>query len=148
MPYQRILVPVDDSTVSSLAIDHACMLAREMKGTLRLVHVVELDQFGWRRSHPLGDEERRSLREAGDRVIELATLRALKNGVTPQTHTVSAWREALVATLVDEARQWGADLVVMGTHGRTGLAHLLVGSIAEGVLRHSAAPVMLIRQHG
>ncbi|AXK40387.1 universal stress protein [Crenobacter cavernae] len=148
MPYQRILVPVDDSTVSSLAIDHACMLAKEMKGRLRLVHVVELDQFGWGRAHLLREEENQYIKETGDRVLDLATLRALKAGITPEVHALSAWRESITPALVEEARQWQADLIVMGTHGRTGLDHLMVGSIAEGVLRHSEVPVMLIRHRG
>lgn len=46
--------------------------------------------------------------------------------------------------IINTAKEWGADLIVMGTHGRTGLLHLLMGSVAEYVIKHSAIPVMVV----
>ena len=47
--------------------------------------------------------------------------------------------------IVEEARSWGADLIVMGTHGRRGFEHLVLGSISEGVVRRATVPVLLLR---
>lgn len=144
--YKRILVPVDDSAASNAAIDEACTLAKTVKAKVRLLHVVDLDQFGWGRAQVIDDAAQRSIKESGDRVLDAAVTRAAGHGVKPESHTIHGWLEGIPELLLAEAGQWEAELIVMGTHGRSGLHHLMVGSVAEGVLKRTDVPLLLVRR--
>lgn len=147
--YQRIFVPVDDSETSALALAEACKLAKEVGATVRLVHVVDLAQFGWGGAEFLDAAElQESIREAGEQVLSQARLRAEALGVTPQMAIIESWGDRIANVMMDDAGKWGADLVVMGTHGLGGLMHLLLGSVAEGVLKIADVPVLLVRHPG
>ena len=73
--------------------------------------------------------------------------RAKKAGVGAESRLVEVekYGERVVDAIVDEAKRWRADLIVIGTHGRRGVSHLLLGSVAEGVVRLAPAPVLLVR---
>jgi len=148
--YSRILVAIDGSDTSRHALKHAIELARRLSSALRIVHVVDMDWL------PLGPELaidtgalRAARRDAGERILaaareaaQHATLEAdaamIETG-TPIQHVAES--------LVEEAGRWQADLLVLGTHGRRGFRRLLLGSVAEGVTKHSAIPVLLIPMH-
>jgi nucleotide-binding universal stress UspA family protein len=147
--YQRIFVPVDDSETSNLALVEACKLAKECGAAVRLVHVVDLAQFGWGGTEFLDASElQKSVKEAGELVLSQALERARNLGVEPESKILESWGDKIAAVLVEDASSWGADLVVMGTHGWTGVMHLLMGSVAEGLLKLSDVPVLLIRFAG
>ena len=147
--YQRIFVPVDDSETSVLALEEACKLAKEVEAAVRLVHVVDLAQFGWGGAEFLDAAELQdSIREAGEQVLSQARQRAEVLGVSVQSAILESWGDRLAAVMMDDANKWGADLVVMGTHGLGGLMHLLLGSVAEGVLKIADVPVLLVRHPG
>ncbi|MCD4504273.1 universal stress protein [Chromobacterium piscinae] len=147
--YQRIFVPVDDSDTSNMALDEACKLAKAFGSTLRLVHVVDLAQFGWGGTEFLDATElQKSIKQAGEQVLGLAGDRARALGMAPECKILESWGDKIAAVLSDEASVWGADLIVMGTHGLGGLMHLLMGSVAEGVLKVADMPVLLVRNPG
>jgi len=144
--YQHVLVPVDGSQTSDLALREAIKLIGAGKAELRIVHVVEAVM-------PLLDVEllnveelRRAVRDAGQKILARAEAVAREAGVTVKTTLIEARAGARIANVIaDEAREWPADLIVIGTHGRRGVDHLLLGSVAEGVIRSAPAPVLLIR---
>ncbi|WP_255701217.1 universal stress protein [Chromobacterium sp. Beijing] len=68
--------------------------------------------------------------------------------MTADCKILESWGDKIAAVLVDDAGVWGADLIVMGTHGWSGLMHLLMGSVAEGVLKLADVPVLLVRNPG
>ncbi|KZE27343.1 universal stress protein [Crenobacter luteus] len=147
--YQRIFVPVDDSETSNLALDEGCKLAVEVGAQLRLVHVIDLAQFGWGGTEFLDAADlQKSIKQAGEQVLAQAEQRARKLGASPEAHILESWGDKIAAMLLDDAKSWRADLVVMGTHGWSGLMHLLMGSVAEGVLKHADVPVLLVRNPG
>lgn len=147
--YQRIFVPVDDSETSNLALAEACKLALEAGAAVRLVHVVDLAQFGWGGTEFLDASElQRSIRQAGEQVLGQAEARARAAGVAPETRICESWGDKIATVLQEEASTWKADLVVMGTHGWGGLMHILMGSVAEGLLKVSTVPVLLVRNSG
>ncbi|TDR73004.1 universal stress protein [Paludibacterium purpuratum] len=147
--YQRIFVPVDDSETSNLALAEACKLASECHAQLRLVHVVDLAQFGWGGTEFLDASElQKSVKEAGELVLKQAHEKARALGVEPECKILESWGDKIAAVLVEDASAWGADLLVMGTHGWTGVMHLLMGSVAEGVLKLCDVPVLLVRYNG
>ncbi|MDC7690418.1 universal stress protein [Vogesella indigofera] len=147
--YQRIFVPVDDSETSALALAEACKLAKEVGAAVKMVHVVDLAQFGWGGAEFLDAAELQgSIRQAGEQVLSQARTRAEALGVVPETAIIESWGDRIASVIMDDASKWGADLLVMGTHGIGGLMHLLLGSVAEGVLKIADVPVLLVRNTG
>lgn len=147
--YQRIFVPVDDSDTSNLALAEACKLAKACGARVRLVHVVDLAQFGWGGTEFLDASElQKSVKEAGEQVLSQAKQKAAALGIEPEGQILESWGDKIASVLMEDAANWGADLVVMGTHGWTGVMHLLMGSVAEGLLKLSDVPVLLVRHQG
>ena len=147
--YQRIFVPVDDSDTSNLALAEACRLAKSMGSTIRLVHVVDLAQFGWGGTEFLDAAElQKSIKQAGEQVLGQAQAQAVAAGLAPEVKILESWGDKIASVLLDDANTWGADLVVMGTHGWSGLMHILMGSVAEGLLKQADVPVLLVRNAG
>lgn len=143
--FQRILVPVDDNDMSRRALHVAGQLASATGAALTVVHVIEPPPTYTARVAqmlPPGEFERSQNEHALDIVEGLRS--AVPEGVTVEYKTVRAerrvWRE-IVAAAADS----NADLIVIGTHGRDGVARAVMGSVAEHVARHAAVPVMLVR---
>lgn len=142
--YQRILVPVDDSDTSRQALVEATKFCCEQHGRTRLVHVIDLAQFTWGGAEFVDvGELQGNLREAGRKVLESAAILMRDNGVEAETALLEIWGGSISAALVEDAQGWPADIIVMGSHGWTGLDHLLLGSVAEGVVRHAPVPVLI-----
>ncbi len=141
--YQRILVAVDGSTGSTLALQEALELAGEHQARLRLVHVMDADLY----RHVWGKAEalEQAWRETGQRFLDQAAALARQAGVEPDAVLLENDGRRISNAIVDEARNWPADLIVVGTHGRHGLDHLMLGSVAEGVLRAASVPVLVVR---
>jgi len=147
--YQRIYVPVDDSATSALALAEACKLAAEVGAAMRLVHVVDLAQFGWGGAEFLDAAELQgSIKQAGEQVLAASHARVQALGIAVESHILESWGDRIASVIVEDANGWGADLMVMGTHGLGGLMHLLMGSVAEGVLKLADVPVLLVRNPG
>ena len=141
--YRRILVPVDGSPTSNRGLKEALALAKDQKALVRLVHVVDESMaIGFAESgldlQPMLD----GLRENGSRLLERMRKAAAKAGVRAESQLYESMAGPAATTILRDARKWRADLIVMGTHGRTGLQHLLVGSVAERIVRLSPAPVL------
>ncbi|PIY07067.1 MAG: universal stress protein, partial [Gallionellales bacterium CG_4_10_14_3_um_filter_54_96] len=81
----------------------------------------------------------------GKRMLDKAAEIATQAGITADSKLVEAAGERIANVITAEAKDWPADLVVIGTHGRSGFSHLLFGSVAEGVVRGASVPVLLVR---
>jgi nucleotide-binding universal stress UspA family protein len=148
---RKILVPVDFSECSRAALERAVELARELRAEIHLMHAwqppYEVGPF-LAQVPVLGPTGRRTSlaelarRESGHALEKLTAELADAGVVVTGRLEPGSAREAIVHA----ATGGGYDLVVMGTHGRTGLRHLLLGSVAEWVVRHSAVPVLTVRQ--
>ena len=86
-------------------------------------------------------------RQAGRQVLERAGTVARQAGVDVETALLEQDGQRVSRVIVDEATRWHADLVVVGTHGRHGIEHLLLGSVAEAVARTAPGSVLLVRTH-
>ncbi len=145
--YRKILVPVDDSRTSRRGLLEAIRLARSLGAKIRLVHVVE--EFSVYRG--MGgavfdvDGMLGFLRAEGEKLIAKSMAVVRKHGCTaePVIFENAAYRSADL--IVEEARKWRTDLIVMGTHGRRGVSRLVMGSDAEIVVSTSPVPVLLVR---
>ncbi|MFZ5876482.1 MAG: universal stress protein [Nitrospirota bacterium] len=139
---KTILVPTDFSEGSQTALDYAVHLAKSFRAKIVLLHVIETTTYTMTEALQLVNVYT---------VVKTAVEPVLDQMVQDlQRMDVSASRSmaqgAAAHEIVSQARDVGADLIVMGTHGRRGVNHLLVGSVAERVVRTSTCPVLTVRQ--
>ena len=144
--FTRILVPVDFSPHADRGFRYGATLAQRLGATLALLHVVE-DPFvtgAWNSEIVVANVPELLDNLMADAQRRLAMLKesAATMGVTADTAVVIG-RPA--QAIVDHATEGGFDLIVMGTHGRTGLSHAVMGSVAERVLRKAPCPVLTVR---
>jgi nucleotide-binding universal stress UspA family protein len=144
--YRKILVPVDGSTASNRGLIEAIGLAGNQGATLRLVHV--LDELilgpGAETVVYLGNTVD-LLREAGQQVVAKAEAAVQASGVESESVILEITGGRAADSIVAEANAWGADLIVLGTHGRRGAKRMVMGSDAEEIVRTTPVPVLLVR---
>jgi nucleotide-binding universal stress UspA family protein len=140
---ERILVPTDFSEHAALALRHARELARLFGAEIRLLSAAFLSPV-WvaEGAAPIPDEYRKAVLSQVEDDLQRVARTLREDGVrvscaVSSDHPASAIRRA--------AHDWPADLIAMGTHGRTGLPHALLGSIAERTVRFASAPVLTVR---
>ena len=139
---QSILVPVDGSPPSLAALEHATALAEDGAARVDVLHILTTDEFSVGSTSPLSPELRREIDLALDAGFERAKAR-LGGRVSRRTVSGDPLR-----TIVETARDGQYDLVVLGTHGRIGRLHAMLGSVAEGVIRNAPCPVLTVREPG
>lgn len=136
--YDRILVPTDGSETAEAALDHAINLAERYDATLHLLYAVESAVIA---PTPSGGEVLDRLEEHGTAVLD-GLREQVGDDVSVETMIADGPPHRAILEYVDRA---DVDLVVMGTHGRTGLQHALLGSVAERVVRLADVPVLTVR---
>jgi nucleotide-binding universal stress UspA family protein len=146
--YKHILVAVDGSDTSNRALDEAIRLASEQQAALRLVHVVDLIPTYTDLETPgqVGQYQE-ALRDIGQKVLTDCQALTNKSRIQADTrlHIIEAPGEHVYDAIEQEAVEWPADLIVIGTHGRRGIRRFILGSAAEGVTRIATKPVLLVR---
>jgi len=142
-PISRILVATDLSSCAASAADVAAELARQVKATVDVVTVVDTLPLG----EAYGDASYRAERIAviHDEARQKAAAFADRHFGANTSVKVHVRDGTTSKEIVQAAQDLGSDLIVVGTHGRTGLAHLVIGSIAEKVVRSSVVPVLTVR---
>lgn len=140
--YERILVPTDGSDVAEAAAAHAVALAAAVGARLDVLYVVDSDAIGLVRPAQLdADEVRTSLEKEGERAAEIVAAAAEEAGVDVVTAIRVGAPDEEIRDYAEEAE---VDLVVMGTHGRSGIGRFLLGSVTERVIRGSGVPVVAV----
>jgi nucleotide-binding universal stress UspA family protein len=138
MNAKRILCPVDFSDNSSAALGYASTLAKESQAKLYLVHVddSQIPYDAGFAAYVAPADNTEALQEQLESIV-------------PTQDDVEFERQLLIGhpadSIVDFAKRHDVDLIVMGTHGRTGVARLLMGSIAEAVVRRAECPVLTVK---
>jgi nucleotide-binding universal stress UspA family protein len=149
--YKCILVAIDGSATSDLALREAIGLAKDQNAILRLVHAVDVTPPGYTTTEPALHfplaEYQKALQEAGEKLLTTRATTARDAGVNVDTKliTVGMLGERIYEAIEEQSKQWPADLIVVGTEGRRGFQRLMIGSVAEGLIRISTKPVLLIR---
>jgi nucleotide-binding universal stress UspA family protein len=142
----RILVPTDFSSASDEALEYGKMLAARVGASLHVLHVIEEPEIAGAWGSEIYVAELPRIREAAQRAAEerLNQIFTQTKGEDLQLSTEIA--DGHVArTIVEIARRRRIDLIVMGTHGRSGVAHWLLGSVTEKALRTAPCPVLAVR---
>jgi len=144
--YQHILVPVDGSPTSDGGLEEAIKLARVTGGRVRLLHVAGLMPLSMNAegSGAWSSDVRRIVREGSEKILAKAKAKVEQGGIAVDAVLLGGSANRLVEHVADQVKTWGVDLIVLGTHGRGGLGRLLMGSLAEEVLRAATVPVLLV----
>ena len=145
--FNRILVAVDGSHTSELALQEAIKLAGEVRAQLRIVHVVDNVNLNLSAEFPNPSEIWDAMIKGGQAILHKAGAAANAAGIAAESGLIEidTLGHRIPEMIAADADAWPADLIVIGTHGRRGLSHLLLGSVAEGVVRVATKPVLLIR---
>jgi nucleotide-binding universal stress UspA family protein len=141
--YRKILVPVDGSDTSRKALVAALQLARDSGGRVRLLHSV--DELAYLSGFEYGIDVLKVARDRATKVLDEAMAIAQSAGVPAEPKLVDAPGVRLGDGVAIEASDWGADLIVVGTHGRRGIGRVMLGSGAEQIIRLAPVPVLVIR---
>lgn len=136
--FRHVLVPTDFGDAARVAVDHAIALALRFDAKLTLLHAYELPRidYGEVIQWPVQDLEDQAQRALDRALAEVKALHPAVDGLVAlgDPHT----------QILDVAKKRGCDLIVMGTHGRKGISRLLLGSVAERVVRFSPIPVLTV----
>jgi nucleotide-binding universal stress UspA family protein len=145
--YERILVPVDGTDTAKRGLLEAIRLSKALgEATLRLVHFVDdsalaLNPEAGIAAAPLVED----FAEGGKQILAEAHALAAAQGVNVEVALHENFTGRVADLIVEEARQWQAQLIVMGTHASGGIRHAVMGSDAEAVLHGAEIPVLLVR---
>jgi len=144
--YKNVLVPIDGSATATRGLCEAIKFAKNQGATIRLFHMMveRVLDCGYGVG-TYGAELVASAREEGQHIMAEAQRLARSEGVEPETVLVDSMGDTAAASIIEQARKWPADLIVMGTHGRHGVVRLAIGSDAECVLRKAPVPILLVR---
>jgi nucleotide-binding universal stress UspA family protein len=142
--FKNILVPVDFSACSNEAMDTAVDLASRYDASLCLVHVHDLGAHALPTGYlfPTPEQLEHVMASHGE---QLERTRRELEATGAKNVTTHLLRGVPATEITSLAKQLAVDLIVMGTHGRTGLEHAIVGSVAERVVRRATCPVLVVR---
>jgi nucleotide-binding universal stress UspA family protein len=147
--YEHILVPIDGSDAAALGLREAIELARQLKARIRLIHVInKTPLISPGVTAGMIEDVVAQLRKDGESIVRDAKALVRLADIEVDERLVDAIGERTGESVVAEAREWPAQLIVCGTHGRRGLRRLVMGSDAEYIVRHSHIPVLLVRARG
>jgi nucleotide-binding universal stress UspA family protein len=143
MPFRHILVAHDFHETAESALGLAIELAEKLTSRVTIVHAYEIPVYSFPEGVTLTAEAVGRIHELTTKALEGVVARAQRPGLTVEgmLRQGAAWSEVVAA-----ATKTKADLIVIGTHGRRGLAHALLGSVAEKVVRTAPCPVLTVRE--
>src|SRR5215468_6756138 len=137
---RKIIVPLDFSSSSQTTIDYASMIAEKFAATLILVHVIESLPYSITDTFQVVGH-RRALRKLANTLLRNCSDDLRARNLSVKTYLV--WGNPS-REILKKARREKADLIIMGTHGRSGLPHMVIGSVAEKTVRRSGIPVLIV----
>jgi nucleotide-binding universal stress UspA family protein len=143
--FKNILIPVDGSATAALAVDKAIALAKAFQSEVTAIYVIDPYPFaGVGADFAYGQSQYLSAATA-EANTTLASARAALEGAGVSVKTSVVEAHAIYRGILDTAASLGADLIVMGSHGRRGIEKLVLGSVAQKVLSDAHLPVMVVR---
>lgn len=145
--YKNILIAVDSSETSKRALHEAIELTKALQGKLCIIHIENETLSNWTGVPIDVAEYNESLQESCKGILSETKAQALESGIEVECHLINATNcnLGIPECILDYANTWKADLIVIGTHGRSGLSRFLLGSVAEELIRVSSIPVLLVR---
>ena len=144
--FNKIFCPIDGSETSSHCLTEAIKIAKAHRSRLMILHIVD-DFYPFLDGLEIANlaEIEKELRKNGEKLLKKAAERASSEGIKTESKLVEVLSKKIPTVLLEEADKWGADLIIIGTHGRRGINHLMLGSNTENLIRISSIPVLTIR---
>ncbi|MCL9684958.1 universal stress protein [Legionella maioricensis] len=144
--YKHILVAVDESDTAKQALREAINLSQDHKAKLRLVHVVNEFYSGYLVAGVDYEQIELAFKQGAQKLLDEMEAMVRKEHMECDSQLIEIkTQERISEKIVEAAKDWPADLLVVGTHGRRGFQHFILGSVAEGVIRRASIPVLLVR---
>jgi nucleotide-binding universal stress UspA family protein len=148
--YQKIYVAIDNSSTARKGLEEAISLAGSLKASICITFVA--DESGLMQ-HGMGlgsyidvDKIKAEIRAGANKMLDEAVARAKAAGCRAESLLIESTDRRVAETIVEAAQAWGADLLVIGAHGSSGIKRLLVGSVAENLTRISPMSLLIVRQ--
>lgn len=141
-PFRHLMIPLDGSDLAEQVLEPTMQLGRLMGASYTLLRVVKPD-LGWPAMTFLNETQTRRALDEGHAYLDRIAERLRKLGLTVQTRAVLHTQPA--EAILEETQEQGADLIALATHGRGGLRRLLLGSVADKVLRGGTTPMLVCR---
>ena len=147
--YQRIFVAIDDSATSQKALDEAIALSKANGAALMICNALDESVLASAASglvavSNLGELEK-AIRAQAEALLDRAVERARAAGLGAERQLAESENQGVADLIVGAASAWGADLIVVGSHGRRGVERLLVGSVAEKLVRKATTSLIIVR---
>jgi len=147
--YKNIMLALDGSKISDSLVEEVIKLIKGRKGVnLRIIHVVDESfvYYGGQDFDYLSlivscQEEGQNILAKAEKIIGSQCSVKIETSLLE----LKPFHKRIAEVIVEEAKEWPADLLVIGTHGRRGFSHLLLGSVAENIIRIATTPVLLVR---
>jgi len=147
--YKKIFVAIDDSPTSHKALSEAIHLAHASQAALCIAHAADeglLAQHGMGLGSYINVEgTKQAIRDDAETLLAAARKQASAAGLEAEIQLLEATDKRVAELIASGAEAWGADLIVVGTHGRRGVARLLVGSVAENLVRIAGTSLLMVR---
>jgi nucleotide-binding universal stress UspA family protein len=148
--YTRILVAIDSSTTAQKALDEAIRLATALGASLCIAHAADESSLA---QHGMGlgtyiniDKVKDDIRSSSNELLDQAIAKATAGGCKAERLLIESTKKRVAEMIAEAASQWNADLIVVGTHGRRGFERMLVGSVAENLVRIVTTSLLLVRE--
>jgi nucleotide-binding universal stress UspA family protein len=147
--HKRIFVAIDNSSTAQKALEEAISLAKASAGSLCIATALDVGPLV---QHGMGlgsyidiDKVKHEMRESASALLDQALARAVAAGCAAEQKLIDSSDRRIAEMISDAANQWQADLLVVGTHGRRGFERMLVGSVAENLVRLATTSLLLVR---
>lgn len=146
-PFEKIVTAIDFSESSNLAFEYSLTLAKQFQAELTIIHVINepVDLRGFYVPHISFEQLEREIEEGAQKMMETFCQTKIEDFTRYKTVVVPG---IPYEEIIRKAEEVGASLIVLGTHGRKGIDHLIFGSTAERVVRGASCPVLTIRMPG
>jgi nucleotide-binding universal stress UspA family protein len=143
-PFEKILTAIDFSENSDYAFEYALSLAKQFQAELTIMHVINepVDLRGFYVPHISFEQLEKEIEEGAEKMMQKFCQDQMADFTS---YTTSITTGIPYEEIIRKAEETGASLIVLGTHGRTGLDHIIFGSTAERVVRSAFCPVLTIR---
>jgi len=139
----KILCPTDYSKTSDKAVRYAIELGRKVNAHVRFLHIMQPENIAEKTAYSYGVSKKGEHKDVVSEEFRMLLMEEKKKGLSAD---ILIMRGGSCEAIIEHSRVWGADLLVMGSHGRTGLTRIMMGSVAEAVFHAVDIPVLLVKQ--
>ena len=145
--FKKICVPIDNSDISDKVLNEALDLAKSSGAQVRVIHVVNLEQITFGIEMVGVAELKDTLLEIANKLLGHVHEVIAAKGVNAEAALLENYGSDLASVIIEDAKQWGADVFILGSHHLGSLSHFITGGVAEDIAHDSDIPILLITKH-